>query len=74
MALFLGLQEIVKKGLEKCDDPNDTPLFKREQYLEIKQMLDNVDMTSDEIKDIKKHVSKLVVEATKTLDLDAMDK
>ena len=67
-----GLYEIVEKGLEKCDDPNDTPIFKREQYLEIKEMLDKADVSSDEILDIKKHVSKMVIEATKTLNFDAM--
>lgn len=69
-----GLYKIVEKGLEKCDDPNDTPLFKREQYLEIKEMLDKADKTSDEILDIKKHVSKMVSEAIKTFDFDAMNK
>lgn len=45
----MGLYQVVKKGLKKCDDPNDTPIFTREQYLEIKDMLDNADITSDEI-------------------------
>ena len=30
IATAAGLYEIVKNGLQKCNDPNDTPLFKRE--------------------------------------------
>ena len=74
LATAKGLYEIVEKGLEKCDDPNDTPIFKREQYLEIKEMLDKADKTSDEILEIKMHVSKMVSEAIKTFDFDAMHK
>lgn len=69
----MGLYEVVKKGLKKCDDPNDTPIFTREQYLEIKDMLDKADITSDEIQVVKKHVSKLLIEATKSLNFEAMN-